>query len=253
MAKDKQHEVKFAYTGMNRLALREENKTKIEFHYNTEEELTSILNEKNSKYTFKLDPLGNILEEKGFDGLTRNYKRDKSGKTKTVVRPGGILTEYEYNDVGRVTTIKQQDGSLEYYSYSANGQLLEASNSEINLKFERDHLGRIKKEIQGVHEIESKYDPQGNRINVKSSLGANIQFDRTILGDIAKIKASSKETEWNAAIQYNSLGQEIERQLPGGLRSTGSAINLGGRYSIKSVKEILCTGVGNMFGKLMIA
>jgi len=227
LAKDKQHEVKFAYTGMNRLALREENKTKIEFHYNTEEELTSILNEKNSKYTFKLDPLGNILEEKGFDGLTRNYKRDKSGKTKTVVRPGGILTEYEYNDVGRVTTIKQQDGSLEYYSYSANGQLLEASNSEINLKFERDHLGRIKKEIQGVHEIESKYDPQGNRINVKSSLGANIQFDRTILGDIAKIKASSKETEWNAAIQYNSLGQEIERQLPGGLRSTWQRDKLG--------------------------
>ena len=227
LAKDKLHEVKFAYTGMNRLALREENKTKVEFKYDTEDQLTGILNEKNHVYSFRLDPLGNILEEKGFDGLTRNYRRDRAGKTKTVVRPGGKLTEYEYDEGGRVSVIRQEDGSAEYYKYTANGLLLEAANAESLVKFERDNLGRVTREIQGEVEIKSVYNPQGNRISVSSNLGANIQFERTALGDISGIQAGTKETEWKAKIQYNSLGQEIERQLPGGLRSTWQRDKLG--------------------------
>ncbi|MFU8646695.1 hypothetical protein ACNA06_05135 [Lysinibacillus sp. RSDA_15] len=49
-----------------------------------------------------------------------------------------------------------------------------------------------------------------------SRLGAKIDVTRNELGNVLQMTASrSEQAQWTASIQYNELGQEIERILPG--------------------------------------
>src|SRR5690606_38661853 len=109
-ARDEQHEVKFKYRGMGKMVEREENNTKVAFEYDTEEQLRCIKNEHGKQYSFHLSPTGEVIEEKGFDNLTRRYKRDAAGRVESVVRPGGKLSKYRYDENGRVTRIDYGDG-----------------------------------------------------------------------------------------------------------------------------------------------
>ncbi|MGN4127498.1 RHS repeat domain-containing protein [Lysinibacillus sphaericus] len=86
----------------------------------------------------------------------------------------------------------------------------------MNVKLERDPAGQVIKEWQNDHWIASSYDELGNRSQITSSLGAKIDVARNEMGNVSQITASRSEQEqWTAAMQYNELGQEIERILPG--------------------------------------
>jgi YD repeat-containing protein len=59
-ARDAQHDVRFAYSGMNRLASRREAGTTLRFEYDTEEQLIGITNEHGHVYRFELGPTGQV-------------------------------------------------------------------------------------------------------------------------------------------------------------------------------------------------
>ena len=64
--------------------------------------------------------------------------------------------------------------------------------------------------------IASSYDELGNRSQITSSLGAKIDVACNEMGNVSQITASrSEQKNWTASMQYNELGQEIERILPG--------------------------------------
>ncbi|MFJ8462035.1 hypothetical protein ACIQ57_23440 [Lysinibacillus xylanilyticus] len=70
--------------------------------------------------------------------------------------------------------------------------------------------------MKNNHWIASSYYELGYRSQITSSLGAKIDVARNELGNVSQITASRLEQEnWAAKIQYNELGQEIERILPG--------------------------------------
>ncbi|WP_375199417.1 hypothetical protein [Bacillus sp. RS11] len=75
------------------------------------------------------------------------------------------------------------------------------------------------------HWIASSYDELGNRSQITSSLGAKIDVARNEMGNVSQITASRSEQEqWTASMQYNELGQEIERTLPGMSLANGNMI-----------------------------
>lgn len=226
-ARDNHHHVRFEYTPLGSLKSRTENGTTVTFDYNKEEQLKAIYNEKDEVYSFTWDQRGHIVEESGFDGLTRSYQRDRAGKIYRVNRPGGRYTEYEYDALGRMTRAEHNDGTWEIFSYDRNGNLEEARNQDSVVLFKRDAFGRVNREVQGAahpgldHEVTSKYDRAGNRIHLASSLGADIQFSHNTLGHVTGINAQNQncEGQWEAKIQRNLLGLEIERQVSGGIVS----------------------------------
>lgn len=219
-AEDAQHKVKFEYTPLGSLKLREENGVAIRFGYDTEERLVNILNEHNETYGFSYDATGKIVVETGFDSIQRNYIRDRAGKVIRVNRPANKFTDYEYDYAGRLTRAEHNDGSWETYSYNRNGQLIEAVNEKAHVALLRDDAGRIIKEVQDGHTVESSYDELGKRIAVKSSLGANVKLSRNESGFVSQLEAKNNEgNEWNVLYKYNALGFETERILPGGISS----------------------------------
>ena len=231
-AYDGEDEISFSYTPLGSLKKRVKNGVSIHFNYDTEEQLTQITNEQNETYSFKRDAKGQVIRETGFDGLEWNYTLDKAGRVVRTQRPGNRWTEYEYNRLGQVTRAEYSDGSWEAYNFDKRGLLVKAVNEQIPVVIKRDSLGRVVSEKQGPYTVKSTYDTIGKRSNIASSLGLNIDLQHNEMGLLNSISAShnfrnnarqegdvQNTRAWNASIQRNQLGVEIERQITGGLVS----------------------------------
>lgn len=220
-AKDKQHEVHYEYTALGSLKKREENGKKTHYVYNTDEQLTAIVNPLGETYRFVRNAAGQIVSETGFDGLVRHFERDGVGRIIRVHRPGNQWTRYEYSTNGELSRVEWHDGSWETFNYNRNGQIIEAANNNSQVRFKRDGAGNIITEWQDGCVINSRYNSDGKRIALKSSLGADIKMQWDSFGALTGIAAATADNDpWTAHIQRNLLGLEIERTLPGGVKSS---------------------------------
>ncbi len=251
-AVDKLHDVRFEYRGMNRLAARSEAGTRVEFHYDTEDRLIGIKNEHGFVYRFVLDGSGDIAEEYGFDDLRRRYIRDAAGRVQLTARPEGQTTEYAYDESNRVVAVSYSDGSAEAYEYRKDGSLVAAKNDSAELVFERDPLGRVLKETTGDDWVLSSFDSLGRRRDVKSSRGLHQRIRRNAMGDVVGVDAeivglkgnggtlhdgarpsgdssdhAAGRVQFSASFTRDRMGLELERALPGGIRSTWQRDSLG--------------------------
>ena len=226
-ARDHRQHVRFAYTPMGSLKMRQQDGKQVHFHYNSQEELLSLSNEKGERYQFERNGDGEVIRETGFDGLTRRYQRSKGGLVVKVQRPGERWTEYEHDGAGRVVRAEYSDGSWETYHYNKNGQLLTARNPQSVVHLERDARGRVVKERQegygkSDYEVESRYDVLGNRLGLSSSLGALLEMAYNPMGQVSEYLAGKgmEVGGWEARLSYNSQGLEVERLMNRHLTST---------------------------------
>jgi len=238
--RDGAQDVRFTWTGRRRVGSRTEGGTTVRFEYDSEQRLRTITNEVGSTYRFDRDERGHVKQEIGFDGAPSACKHDAEGQLAELRRPSGATTKYRHDAAGRVVEIEHADGTKDAFQYRADGELLEAKNAEVTVRFERDALGRVLREQQDEHWIESSYDPRGFRVRVRSSFGAIQQLERNPLGDVTELRywdASARsrggpgvdahQPHWAAAIERDLSGQERERHLPGGLRSHWQRDELG--------------------------
>ncbi|MFY0519801.1 RHS repeat domain-containing protein [Lysinibacillus sp. UGB7] len=215
-AKDNHTQVAFDYTILGSLKAREQGGKNVKFTYDTEEQLTAVINEKGEAYAFERDTKGNIIKEIGFDEMERTYERSLAGLVQRIQRPDDRWTAYQHDGLGNVIRSDYYDDTWETFGYDKCGSLIETANEHVTVKLERDPSGQVIKEWQNDHWIASSYDELGNRSQITSSLGAKIDVARNELGNVAQITASRLEQEnWTVTMMYNELGQEIERILPG--------------------------------------
>jgi RHS repeat-associated protein len=232
-ARDKQHDVRFTYRGMGRLAGRTEAGTTVVFEYDSEEQLVGIRNERGHAYKFDLGPTGLVDVEHGFDGIRRRYFRDPAGRVNKVLRPASLTTEYAYDAGGRVAGVKHSDGTTEAYTYRPDGALMEAINGAGALAFERDALGRLLKEVCGDDWVASEYDALGRRVRVRSSKGLDQKIQRNAVGLTVGVRAgtgpqgAAASDAWEAKLQRDALGLEVARALPGGVEAKWERDRLG--------------------------
>lgn len=232
-AKDMHYEVRFEYQGMSRLKARHQAGTSVKFEYDTEERLIGILNEHGLAYRFELDATGEVIRESGFDGLRRAYERDAAGRVARLKRPNGLEVKYTYDMAGRVQVIEHGEEEAESFAYRPDGALIQAANGSGKIAMERNLLGQLLKESVGDHWVSSEYDKLGNRLAMRSSLGAAQRISRNSLGDVEKVTAGRNgdengfKVEWEMRLQRDILGQELNRELPGGLRATWKRDKLG--------------------------
>ncbi len=218
--RDGARDVVMTYTGLRRLASRSEGGTTVGFAYDTEGRLRAVTHELGAVYRFELDRAGDLAAEYGFEGLRRLYGRDAAGRIVEVHRPGGLRTSYEYDAAGAIVGVAHSDGSGDRFVYRADGELIEARHREpgepeVVVRIERDLLGRVVREWQGEHWVASRRGPGGLRTEVRSSLGAWQAIARDAAGDVTGIEAEG----WSAGFVRDARGLELERRLPGGLRS----------------------------------
>ncbi len=237
VARDRQHDVRFTYRGMGRLASRREGETTVALDYDTEERLVAIANEHGHVYRFELGATGQVDVERGFDGIRRQYARDKAGRVTKIYRPDGSETVYRYDDAGHVAAILHSTGAKETYAHRPDGQLIQATNDAATVNLERDLLGRVLRETVGDDWVASEFDATGRRAGVRSSKGLEQRIQRDATGQAVRVTAAVKHQgddaggswhdAWQARIVRDALGAEIERDLPGGVQSRWQRDKLG--------------------------
>lgn len=220
--KDCNKEVHYTYKGLNKLMSRRDSAGTVRYHYDTEGQLRRITNQAGERYSFELDGRGNVVKEKGFDGLTRSYERNDAGWVTKIQRPGKRYTQYKYDPNGRITQVDYHDGTQESFMYE-KGLLRGARNDDSIVLFERDAMGNITQEICNGYKIESQYDILGRRTHIGSNLGADIAMELDSLSNITGIEAQG----WQAKIDYDKQGLEIQRTLSGGVTSRTQRDKLG--------------------------
>lgn len=139
----------------------------------------------------------------------------------------------------RVIETLYSDGLIERFSYNLLGALTEASNPYTTVRLAYDWMGRVTKEWRDAYWVESRYDELGSRVGMTSSLGASLTLERDGLGQVSRMEATVGDNTgnpWTAQVQYNALGQEIERLLPGEVISSWQydAAGRAERHSVKT-------------------
>ena len=214
-AKDNDRDVSFSYRGVNKLASRSERGATLRFRYDTEDRLRVVENEEGERYEFHLNAQGEVIEETGFDGLTREYVRDLAGRVQCVRRPDRTEVQYEYDESGRVTKVTYEDGAEETYKYRKDGLLTDAVNTDAAVTLERDVLGRVIKETCNGRTVESRYDTANNRTHIGSTLGADIEAEYNLMGDVVSLASGG----WQNGYKRDVFGLETARTFGGGISS----------------------------------
>ena len=179
--KDNEREIRFTYSPLGSLTSRTEQHRKIEMLYDTEEQLVQVHNEAKEVYEFIRGPMGNVMEEIGYDDVRKLYAYTAAGKLKGIKRGNtSYWTRMKYGADGYLSKIIYDDGSdnceEDVFTHGLMGELLTAENKHSKLKYEYDKLGNVIKETQNGHVIESTYSQsyENIRTNLKTSLGLNV-------------------------------------------------------------------------------
>lgn len=224
-AKDRNADTTYTHFGTGRLASCTQAGTTVQFRYDTEEQLLAVVNEHGSVYSFEPDALGRVVTESGFDGVMRRFTFDASDQAIRVDRPDQRSSEYSYDAAGNVLEAKHSDGTKETWAYRADGEVVRIALDDVIVAFEHDALGRVLKETRDKHWVQSEYDAIGQRLRVRSSLGAEQVIERDRGGEASAV--SEEKSKYVARFTRDGLGFELERQLPGGVRSRWQRDKLG--------------------------
>ena len=228
---DDHQKVEYGYEGMWKLVRRRDHRGVINFFHDCEERLREVRNENWESYDFTLDAAGYVIAESGFDGATRYYERDSAGRVLKETLPSGKFKRYGYDKCGRVTEITHDYDQVEKHSYSywISGRIREAVNEHARVSFRYNSLGLPVEERCDEHLIERSYDKHGLIRSLQSSLGAQLSYERNEYGELICFKANEAETNarFTSEHQYDSLGFELERLLPGGVSQSFAYDNIG--------------------------
>ncbi|MFO0555053.1 MAG: RHS repeat-associated core domain-containing protein [Polyangiaceae bacterium] len=205
----------------------------VRLRYNWEGELLKV--EKGAlAHSFELSPNGRVVGETTLAGEKISYKRDPIGRI-THVRCGSETTELVYAPSGELLSRKNPDGSTDEFEYDRTGYLMAARSGRASFRYERDGMGRVVREIQGLddseHHVDSAYDSIGRRIERRTSLG----HAERIVRDRAGLRV---KTELGPDFEIEHLsdasGREIARRFASGA-SVESEFDLEGRLALRRV------------------
>ena len=235
-AQDHHRHVRFTYGGYNKLVRREEAGGTVQIRHDTEDQILAIENEAGEVYQFERDRCGRVQQERGFDGPVTTYSRDAAGRVTKIRKPSGRTIDVAYDPASRLASVRRSDGTTERWSYRADGALVEASNEAATIRFERDALGRVVREGQGPHWIDSRFHAGGERVRVASSLGADVGILHDAMGNPATVAVGGDLASWQVSFGRDGLGLETERRLPGGVTASWERDRLG-RPAVRRVNR----------------
>lgn len=221
--RDSLQKVEYRYSGMWKLTSRRDSRGVVAFHYDREERLRRVINERMQYYEFGLDDAGNVISETGFDRGTRTYRRDIAGRVVAEKLPSGIEREYEYDAASRVTRVSYvtTDEPDQTYRYGISGRLVEATKGGSRVEFAYNSLGLPVMETADGETITRTYDKTGRILSLRSTLGAELEYTRNEYGELSSFTASdgsgTDTGTWHSEHRHDALGFEVERMLPGGV------------------------------------
>ena len=205
--RDDLQKVEYTYSGMWKLTHRRDSRGVVGFHYDREERLRHVINERMQYYEFDLDDVGNVIRETGFDRGIRIYQRDIAGRVTSEKLPSEIVREYEYDNASRVTRVSYvtTDEPDQTYRYGISGRLMEATRGESRVEFAYNALGLPVMEMADGETITRTYDKTGQILSLQSTLGANLEYKRNEFGELSEFLARDGSGNGEIPLRHTGL------------------------------------------------
>ena len=215
--KDAQRDIRLGYHAFGMLTSRTEAERTLRLEYDNEGRLIGVRRAEGVGYQLTRGATGWVTVEQLPGGGRRKYRYDLAGQLVELTRANGAGSRYAYDACGRLSEVVHSDAEREHFTYREDGALMSAVNGSCELRFERDVHGRVVRAWQDQRWIESHYDEHGRRISLASSLGMELQLTRDALGRVASME--SERPAFELHVRRDVSGSELERTLPGGIRS----------------------------------
>lgn len=219
-SRDDAGSIRLTYGGFHRVVTREIAGSRINLEYDTEDRLVCVVNEAGERYRYELDALGRVASEATFDGGVRTYARDRSGRITAVRLPSGRTSKRTYDPAGRLIEVTNSDGTFARFEFDVVGQLLAAENETTRVELERDVLGRVLVQRANGVEVRSTYDKDGERIAMRTSLGASTVVQRNAEGGVDFVTfGANQRVPAEAPVRFFRTpdGLESSRQFANGI------------------------------------
>lgn len=191
----------------------DENGHRLRYVWGTEpDRLLEVRNERGEAYTYHYDVLGRAAKEVSFDGREYTFAYNKDGWCVGAVNGAGETIEIQRDPLGRLIEQKQSDGGFVKVAYDKLGFWTEAANEHSIVAVERDLIGRVLKEKQGEHWVQSQRNLVGNRTQINTSLGHVLDLVLDPNGSVVRMATPAGHA---IDFQFDASGRETGRRLPG--------------------------------------
>ena len=181
--------------------------TRLEFAYDTELHLTSITNQQGRIWRYDYDPRGNLVRETDFDGRVLTYAYDPAGRLTERTNGAGETIHYRHDSLGN--TVEQRIGA-DAATFDYDGDwLVGAANSDADVRFERDALGRVVAETVNGRTVHTTYDRIGRRLRRRTPSGAETAWEYDTNGQPAAVHTGGNTIRF----QHDAAGREIQRTV----------------------------------------
>jgi RHS repeat-associated protein len=216
---------------------------RIEFDYDGELNLRSVVNAAGSAWTYTYDAAGRLIGETDFTGRTLTYELDAVGRLAARTTGMDDRITIDRDPAGRI--IARYTPDAEYiYAYDSAGHLVAATGAGTSLSYTRDVLGRIIAEAVDGRTTFYSFDAVGRRMSRTTPSGATSEWSFDLAGRPTLLDAGSGKLGFG----YDSAGNEVVRGIGNDVRLTREH-DLVGRLTAQH----LWTGAGSSHGEPFIA
>jgi RHS repeat-associated protein len=183
-------------------------------------DLLQVRNEAGDVYAYEYDVEGRLIREVDFRGFGWRYRYDRAGRLTNIAGDDGQATEVEYDAVGRLVRQSAATGEERLFAYDGEGRTISARAGDVEVRFERDALGRVVREWQGDFPVTFAYDADGRQVGLGAGDTLAVDYGRDTGGRVNRVTVSHPQTQavhWIARAEHDRASRPVSYAIPGGI------------------------------------
>ena len=189
----------------------------VNFHYDTNFNLTEIIDQAGKTYFYDYDDCGNVVQMTDPLGhFARMAYSDSLNRLSRLIDAGGSTTRFGYDAKGNLASMAYDDASAEAWGYDDQGRATSWTNCRgDSIGYESDSSGRLTAKVYpDESRVEYQYDARGNLVSATDSIGTTrLEYDAD--DRMSKITWPGGRT---LSYTYNSGGQRASMEDQSGHR-----------------------------------
>ncbi|MBZ6174070.1 RHS domain-containing protein [Streptomyces olivaceus] len=186
---------------------------RVEMAYDTELRPVRMRNAHGQDWTYTYDAVGNVVREVDFNGRTITYRYDAVGHIAERVNGEEQSIRYRRDLLDRVIEQQDSDGRTSSFEYDRAGALVRAVNSDADLRFTYDRIGRVLTEYCNGRVLVNTYDVSGRRTSRRTPGGVLSEWRYDEADRPLELLASGR----TVGFRFDLAGHEVLRSLPTGV------------------------------------
>jgi RHS repeat-associated protein len=191
----------------------------LDYNYNPDGTLASMVDGNNQTTTYQYDSLKRLTSTQEIGGEATQYEYNQQDTLTTVTDPNTNATQYIVDDLGNQIQRNSPDTGITSYSYDSAGNVISKTDADGNTEtYQYDALNRLISidragtDYDAIYSYDSCVNGVGHLCTETNGLGEPVSYTYTPLGQVASITSTQGSVNYN----YDTLGRVASITYPSG-------------------------------------